>query len=492
MFQRFNIHSRLVRRSGITFYGAHDKLLGREVWLWRLFEFGERDDRPTDEQLKTEKAPLVVLRHRGIVTLHDIEADPDGVVALLEPAAGEPLDEWMTRGPVDAGDFNQIAESCLEALSAAADAGLPHGALEPGLIFTGKSEDGRMHTSLAGFGIARLVTKLHGGDHETSESLDVWTLGGILHALLTGEQIEEGQVIRPPHEARPGIPVPISEWVMRLLVDDANMRPQTAADALALLRQALAPAPVGQIPASHPSMQPAQWPAGYAPNLHPPVWNYPQVPVWHMPPAQWTQPYDPAQAAQQPQMWQQVAWYPWPGQMPADPYQGQLAAQQPEPPPVPARNPNAPKPRLPASPKSAESADATHASIPAKPKVSSKRWVGPAISLAAAAVVMWYFRDVFAPVFRRETWQGMLGDNVRIKWPGDHPPAATPPAAPATAAAPVSVAKSATIVPAKTTPAAKAPAKKAAPKPKPTDPKPSGNKNAFAKPADQKSLPASR
>lgn len=450
MFQRFDIHSRIVRRSGITFYGAQDRLLGREVWLWRLFEFAGTEARETDEKLKAEKAPLLTLRLPGIAPLIDIEADPDGIVALLEPVEGEPLDEWMTRGPVALADFIQIAESCLSALSATAAMGMPHGALEPGLIFAGTSEQG-LNTAIIGTGIARLVMRLHGGEHEASESLDVWTLGGILHALLTGTHVEDGSPILPPHETRPEIPQPISIWVMSLVLDDVNVRPQTAADALARLSYALASA--GAATGYFPPMQHAQWPAACDPNLHPPpAWHYPQVPVWHVPPAQWTQPYDPALATQQPQIWQQVPWYPWPDQVPHDPYQQHLAAQaQPrQPAAVPAA---APRPRLPVPPKSAAAAgEKKTATVPAKPKTSLKKWIGPAVSMAAAAVVVWFFRDVFAPVFRRETWQGMLGDHVTIKWPGAEPPAATPPPKEETAPPP------ATAKP--TAPTRKTPAKK--------------------------------
>ena len=420
MFQRFEIHSRIVKRSGITFYGARDKLLGREVWLWRLFEFGDTP-RPTDEQLNAAKAPLRALRHSGIVTLHDIEADPDGLVALLEPAVGEPLDEWMTRRPVNVEDFRQIAESCLDALSASAAAGVPHGALEPGLIFTSKMAGGRMNASLVGCGIARLVMRFQGDHHESSEALDVWMLGGILHSLLTGSQIEEGRVIRAPHEMRPEISVAISEWVMRLLVDDASLRPQTAAEALALFQHALAPAPVDSSAVFYPSMQPVHWAAGYDPNLHPPVWHYPQVPVWHAPPGQWPQPHDPALAAQQQQYWQQIPWYPWPGQVAAEPQQEQLSAAPPPAQPPAAQNSNAPKRRSPAATKTAPAAVAKSAAVPARQKASPRRWIGPAISLGAAAVVVWFFRDVFAPVFHRETWQGMLGDKITIQWPGTTP-----------------------------------------------------------------------
>lgn len=327
MFQRFDIHSRIIKRSGVTFYGAKDKLLGREIWLWRLVEFGEVE-RPTAETLNAEKAPLRALKHAAIVKIHDIEADPDGVVALLEPATGEPLDEFTAHGPVEIDHFCQIAATCLEALAAAAAGGVPHGALEAGLIFTRKTETGAMTTSLVGFGIARLVTRLLGEEHECSEALDVWALGGILHSALTGTVGEEGQVIPAPHDVRPDVPPAVSAWVMQLLSEDPQLRPQTAADALAQLRHALEPEAAAEVQAPVA----ANWPAEFHPHAYPPpVWHYPPPQVWHVPPPQWTQPYDPAYAAQQPQMWQQVPWHPWQAPMPMHPDPYQQAYMQPPP-----------------------------------------------------------------------------------------------------------------------------------------------------------------
>lgn len=450
MSKRFEIHTRLVMRSGITFYGAHDTELDREVWLWRLFEFGDPDAKPAEELLNAEKAPLLGLNHPGIVTLHDIEADPDGVVALLEPAVGEPLDELMSKGPVEVAEFYQIAESCLEALSASAASGVPHGAIEPGLIFVARTEDGTVSASIVGFGIARFVMRMHESDHECTEALDVWMLGGIFHMLLSGTITEEGQVVRAPHEVRPEIPGAVSEWVMRLLVDDPALRPQTAAEALAQLRNAIAqpPHPVPDFQTQSQPMPPAQWPVGYDPNLHqPPMWHYPQVPVWHVPPPQWTQPYDPAVAAQHPQMWQQVPWYPGHVQMHPDPYQQQFAQQAAAPPPevkvtvtpitlAPASN--APKPRQPVQPKRVNSTgakpEATKKDVtPEKPKPSPGRWIGPAISLAATVAVIWFFRGFFLPLLLPKSWQERLGDSAPIQQSGKNPPppAAPPPKSPA-------------------------------------------------------------
>ncbi|MBX7212223.1 MAG: hypothetical protein K1X78_28205 [Verrucomicrobiaceae bacterium] len=332
MFHRFDIHTRIVQRSGITFYGARDKLLGREVWLWRLMEFGDAQPPPA-AQLDAAKAPLRALQHPALVKLHDIEADPDGLVALLEPAAGESLDALMARGPADVAVFQDIAQSCLRALAAAAAAGVPHGALEPGLIFCARAGDGTMKATVAGTGIAAFVMRMQGLEHPCSESLDVWMLGGVLHALLIGDVAAEGGVAKVPHEVRPEVPEAISLWVMLLLADDPAVRPQTAAAALELLQQAVAPPAAADKPAesqvSEVPVPPVHWPAGFDPHLHqPPTWHYPPVALWHVPPQQWAEPYDPAQAAQHPQMWHQLPWQQWHAPVQHDPYQIQYLQHQ--------------------------------------------------------------------------------------------------------------------------------------------------------------------
>ncbi len=420
MFERFSIHSRIIHRSGITFYGAHDKLLGREIWLWRLYEFDGTYAPPGNEQLSVEKASLLKLRDPRIVRVHDIEADPDGVVALVEPAAGESLDEWIARGPADLVEFNQIAEACLRSLAAAASAGVPHGALEPGLVFVNRAEHARIDVSLLGFGIARLVTRLAGSDLDSSEAGDVWMLGGVLHALLVGAQ-DEGALLMPPHHSRPEVPVANSDWVMGLMAEDPAARPQSAAEALAQFTHAISPP---AFPPGAPSQfaPPAAWPAGYPAHTHmPPGWHYPPAAVWHMPPAQWPQPYDPTLAAQPGQMWQQVPWQPWPAQMQQG-YQHPHAAQPPvtsiEATPAPASQTSGPISRPLVKSNAARGTENKPAAPVATRRKSLKKWIGPLVSLAAAAVVVWVFRDVFAPVLQRETWEGMLGQNVKIQWPG--------------------------------------------------------------------------
>lgn len=89
---------------------------------------------------------------------------------------------------------------------------------------------------------------------------------------------------------------------------------------------------------------------------------------------------------------------------------------------------------------------------------SARRFIGPAISLAAAVLVIWFFRDVFAGIFRIENLRAVLGNNVAIQWPGSKTSAPTPtpaiePTATATATAPPE--------PAPAQPAAKSPAKPA-------------------------------
>lgn len=469
MFQRFDIHSRIVQRSGITFYGARDKLLGREVWLWRLFEFAGSAP-PDAELLNAEKVPLRTLRHPGIVTLHDIEADPDGVVALLDPVEGDPFDAIMARGPVAIADFQSIARQSLGALAAASAAGVPHGGLEPALMFVAQPEGRSPGVRIAGFGITRLLARLRGEEHETSEALDVWMLGSILHAALTGTAIEEGQAVQPPHEIRAEVPEAISAWLMEMLADDAAVRPQTAADALARLEQALTPPPA----AAEASAPPAHWPPAYDPNPHPqPAWHYPPVAVWHGPPAQWTQPYDQAQAAQQPQLWQQVPWQ----QMPHDPYQQQFLQQQqmmaqqqaamhaaaqhhaamhaaaqqqaaaqhhaamqaaahqaaaaPPPPavappaqvPAPSSSPSktqplianqaGPKPRLPTPPKTAAAGPDERAALPgntdAAPAKDPRRFIGPAISIATMILIIWFFRSFFSAFLDIDVLRNVFG-----------------------------------------------------------------------------------
>lgn len=435
MFQRFDIHSRIVRRCGITFYGARDKLAAREVWLWRLHEYGEHGP-PDEALLNAERTALRAPRHPCILPVLELEADPDGLVAHLQPAEGETLDEWLAKGQIGMEDFAAIAASCLEAISAGAAAGVPHGALEPGLIFTRIDGEGQRKTQVLGFGVARLVAKLHGDNLETSEAADLWMLGGILYSALTGALVQEGQPLLPPQEINSDVTPAISEWIMRLLTAEGDAGFESAAAALAELQRLLAP-PAQEPEFAHPQALPGWWPPSqqpvYDPNA-PPIWHYPPQPMWHIPPP----PMDPAWAAAQQQAWQQQP-IPMPyWQSPPQPMEAEVAPPAGEPPatkpvtkPLPkpvARQPSGPLVKTPAPaaggapntrPPSAplkKTSEADKAAEPVQPPAPKDihRWLGPLVSLSTVVLLAWLFRASLAPFFQADIWRGLFGKDQRV------------------------------------------------------------------------------
>lgn len=424
MYQRFDIHSRIIMRSGVVFYGAKDKLLGKDVWLWRLFEFHDASPAAA-ELIAREKAPLRQLKHPGLVAVHDVEADSDGVVAILEPAAGEPLDEVIARGPLSTEEFVPLAEAVLAAFAHAAGQGIVHGAMEPGMVFLNRKDDGEIAVKILGFGISRLMARLRGGEFDGSEAADLRQLGLLFHGLLAGAQPDDPPAPLP--EKAPAVPEKIAAWVMRFFADDEGERPAAAASALDQLRIATAPPP--------PEMQPSPWPTGYAP--HPPM----LPPGWMPPPGMWAAqqpmpvmtwpPHDPQLMQPQP-MWQPPMMHPWPQPLPMMQPPAPAATDAPPPaseppkpsgpiakPPSPPARPSGP---LPASPKTGALKDGKATGKKSRPpKASAKKWIGPAIALTATCITLWFMRGLFSPLFRSETWRGMFG-NIEIRI-GDGKPA---------------------------------------------------------------------
>ncbi len=468
MFQRFDIHSRILMRSGIVFYGARDKLLGRDVWLWRLYEFHEAQPPPA-ELLAQEKAPLRSLRHPGIVVLNDVEADPDGVVAMLEPAAGEPLDEVISGGPMRSEDFVPLAEAVLAAFAHAAGTGIVHGAIEAGMIFLDRGQSGEAAVKILGFGLSRLMVRLHGGSFGGCEAEDLRQLGLIFHGLLAGEPAADP----PPaiQEKAPAVSHPLAAWLTRFFATENQERHATAASALESLRAASAPPPPEPV-----MMPPAPWPAGYDPNMpmHPPGWM-PQPAMWQPMPMPWP-PHDPH--AMPPAMWPQPMMHPWPQPMPmmqpqapapVDPPPAAAPPAKPGGPiskPLAAPSASQPSGPLPSSPKSGALRTAKPSDKKPPPKTSAKKWTGPALALAATCITLWFMRGFLSPLFRSETWQGMFGNiEIRIGDGKPNPPEAKAAAAksaapPAAASAPAA----ATAQPAAPPPAAAARPKAAAKK----------------------------
>ncbi|NUR92470.1 MAG: serine/threonine protein kinase, partial [Nonomuraea sp.] len=163
---------------------ARDEMLDREVAVKELtlpenLPPKERGDLVT--RAVREARATAMLRHPGIVALHDVIVEHERPWLVMELLRGRTLAETVRQfGPMPPQLAARIGADVLEALTAAHGQGLQHRDVKPGNVFL--TESGR--TVLTDFGIARQ----EGQSTLTEQGLMVGSPGFMAPERLEGEQ----------------------------------------------------------------------------------------------------------------------------------------------------------------------------------------------------------------------------------------------------------------------------------------------------------------
>jgi eukaryotic-like serine/threonine-protein kinase len=184
-------------------YEAEDTRLGRRVALKILPEDTARDCEAV-ARFRREARASSALNHPHICTIHDIGEHDGRHFIILERLEGEPLNRRLARGAIAPADVARLGAQIADALDAAHGIGIVHRDVKPGNIFL----TDRGIAKILDFGVAKqrptdktatVVTQagaspgtplymapelLQGG--EASPRTDVYSLGCVLHEMVTG------------------------------------------------------------------------------------------------------------------------------------------------------------------------------------------------------------------------------------------------------------------------------------------------------------------
>jgi hypothetical protein len=224
-----------------------------EVWCARELATGERvalkrlhrnadsgTDGAHDQRLHREAALLASVRHEHVVRLRSVVQSADGLVLVLDYAAGGSLASVLAaRGRLTPGEIVTVGAPLAQALGDAHSRGLTHGDVTPANIVF--DESGK--PLLADLGVARLVGELANtvgitkgftdpavlaGGRPTPAS-DIYGLAAVCFVALTGAVPGSGAEIRG-HGAAPALVVALES----ALDPDPRARPDGMAFARAL------------------------------------------------------------------------------------------------------------------------------------------------------------------------------------------------------------------------------------------------------------------
>jgi serine/threonine protein kinase len=246
-FPQFEIDSCLGRGGMGVVYKARQKSLERWVAL-KLLAPDRAADPAFARRFASEARTLAALSHPNIVAIHDFGEAGGYFYLLMEYVEGESLRQLLTtKCPTPAEALAIVAPVC-DALQCAHDRGIVHRDIKPENLLIDRSGT----VKLADFGIARMMDEADaaggGGnltgirsaaptlatgtpDYAAPEQLacaatdhraDIYSLGVVLHEMLTGERPAAGTVVAPSRRAQ--LAAPIEEMVLKALAQDPEQR----------------------------------------------------------------------------------------------------------------------------------------------------------------------------------------------------------------------------------------------------------------------------
>jgi len=246
-----------------------EHVITRRIEAMKLLPPGSSSDPEQVQRFEREIQVQARLHHPNIVALYNAVREGDSIALIMEFVEGESLQRRLEGGPLPVETAVHFAAQVLRALAYSHEAGVIHRDVSPANIIITPDRDAK----LTDFGLALGATDVRvsssgvpfgspfymspeqvKGVREVDGRTDIYSMGAVLHEMLTGGKLfeEEGAFgwmrahvddePRPPSMLNPTVPKALDQVVMKALAKDPAMRFQTADEfRLALQHLALEP-----------------------------------------------------------------------------------------------------------------------------------------------------------------------------------------------------------------------------------------------------------
>ena len=259
--ERYKIIKLLSKDAAGGMYLAEDTMLGRKV-VYRHMDADVGGNRSSSwaEEMTTYAGKLCAFQHPNIITIYDVPIDETGFSLVTQYVEGETLAERLKEGPLREFGAYRMAHDLLEALHAAHDAGVYHGALHTGSIKRLPRATSGFRYLILDLGLNTLATmvkgedihiadpvllapELHSDNPEPDESSDLFMVGQLCYTALAGGHPFSGRPAEecaPAHLAgelppltdyRPDLNPDFAAWVMKMCSGNRGDRPASIDDA---------------------------------------------------------------------------------------------------------------------------------------------------------------------------------------------------------------------------------------------------------------------
>jgi serine/threonine protein kinase/predicted Zn-dependent protease len=206
---RYQVLEELGRGGMGAVYRAHDPALGRDVAL-KVMLTAALGDGEALARFAREGLTLGRLRHPGLVRLHQVGVSAGRAFLVMDLLPGGSLQARLRQGPLPVAEAAALVAKVAQAIEAAHEAGVLHRDLKPdNVMFDERGEPVVTDFGLAGLtAVDERLTKTgdllgtpaymapeqaEGARSKIGPACDVYALGALLHACLTGH---------PPHAGR--------------------------------------------------------------------------------------------------------------------------------------------------------------------------------------------------------------------------------------------------------------------------------------------------